>query len=587
MAGFEPHFISQVRSLADIVTLISDYIPLKKQGKNYTGLCPFHKEKAPSFNVSREKQFFYCFGCHEGGDVFKFVSLYENVGFVEAVKLIASRFGIPVPKSTRSSDAFERKKEKIYEIHSLAAEFYMGCLDAKEGEKAREHLHSRGILKEFTEKLKIGFAPDAWDRLRGFFGKKGYRRGDLEESGLFSKKKTGEGFYDRFRNRLMFPIFSPYGAIVGFSGRAISDAEPKYLNSPETVVFHKSKILFGLNFAKEKIRETNEVIVVEGNFDLITLHQAGFTNTVAPLGTSFTAGHAELLGRYTKNILINFDQDEAGYRATMRTLPIFLEQGFSIKIIGLPEGFDPDSCIREEGKEFYQQKIIDAMDAILYVIKKESGARSSLKGKEKIEIVEKILPLIGRVKNKILMQEHTAQLAEFIDVDPRLLLSEIAGGKPSEEKVQPWTPLKTYMNRVSRAEKQVLYGMMHDEGIKKQVLPGMDPDWYIDSPLFHVFRVLKNRYKEKQDFNFNEFLSSLDDTEEKQILLDIFFDDTNRIPEKDIQACLNIALSKKLEKEKKEIEKRIRAADSEKNCKQSSDLLREHSEIQKQILSLK
>ena len=303
--------IEEIRNKADIVKIISEYLHIKKRGKNYLGLCPFHAEKDPSFTVSPEKQLFHCFGCNEGGNVFAFIMKTENIGFAEAVEELGTKVGVAVPKTT-GRRTNKPEKEKAGQIMNLACKYFQSCLESKPGEAAHTYLNKRGIEKKTQETFHLGYAPPGWDNLFNFLVSRGASPQLIEKTGLVIAREGEKGYYDRFRNRLIFPVIDHRNQVVAFSGRSLGNEEPKYLNSPDTIIYHKGETLFGLNLAKDSIKKCKTAIMVEGNFDLVAPFQAGITNIVAPLGTALTTYQSKLLSRYCETVIIAFDTDSAG-----------------------------------------------------------------------------------------------------------------------------------------------------------------------------------------------------------------------------------------------------------------------------------
>ncbi len=356
MAGLVPEeFLDDVRSRTDIVELVSEYLPLKKTGQNYVGLCPFHQEKTPSFTVSTAKQIFYCFGCGAGGNVFSFLMKIDNLPFLEAVELLANRLGLEVPRSKGSREKRQRK-DRFYELNAHAANYYHRILvHEAEAERARKYLFGRGVKKTSVERFLLGFAHDAGRGLLEFLRGKDFSGQDIRNSGLFIERYGN--LQERFRGRVIFPIHDARGRCLGFGGRALRDGEPKYLNSPESPVFNKSRNLYGLHLAIPAIREEKNIIVVEGYLDCITAQEYGFRNTVASLGTAFTQDQARLLMRYTKDVILAFDQDAAGSAATIRSAGFLQGPGVKVRILDLPEAKDPDEFLRTRGGEAFAEAI--------------------------------------------------------------------------------------------------------------------------------------------------------------------------------------------------------------------------------------
>ena len=362
--------IEQIAAANDIVEVISSYFPVKRAGANFKALCPFHQEKTPSFMVSPSRQTFHCFGCGAGGSVFRFVMEYEHVDFPSAVRKLATRAGITIVE-TRGAAEEDRQYEtrrKLLKLHAEAAEwFHQNLIKSEVGESARRYLKCRGITGEIAKRWQLGYAPDEWDSFGNWARAQGYEQRDLIASGLLKTREENDAqgrqsAYDRFRGRVMFPICNDVGEVIAFSGRLLKDEEgaAKYLNSPETPLFRKGNILFGLHKSKRALIEANCAIVCEGQLDLISLFEAGITNVVAPQGTAFTENQARILKRFVYEVVLCFDSDAAGAKAAERSLDALLQNDFIIRVIELPPGEDPDSLIRHEGKEQFEKRVANA-----------------------------------------------------------------------------------------------------------------------------------------------------------------------------------------------------------------------------------
>jgi DNA primase len=474
-------FAYTVKQQADIVRIIGDYVKLKKAGgPNFSGLCPFHKEKTPSFTVQATQQFYYCFGCQESGDVFKFIQKIENVTFPEAVRMVAQKLEIPLPKAAYSTPGEARESRlrgQLLDVHERAASFFQECLRRPEGARAREYLAGRGLSQEMIARFRIGYAPDSGfllrDRLKEEFSEEG-----LRESGLFSwKQEDGssasggrlpEGgapqteiprsarndignntqdvsapenrspeagrrrpeaasMYSKFRNRVMFPIASEAGKVIAFTGRTLATDEksgPKYLNSPETAIYSKGKVLFNLDLAKEWIRK-EYAILVEGQMDCISVYAAGFQNVIASSGTAFTELQAKLLGRFTKNVIVNFDPDTAGAKATERTLGLLVEEEFDIRVLTLEQGFDPDLYIRHKGRDSYAAALKNSQKYFDYLIERAHTQFPVRSAEGKVKAVNYLLPHIQRVPSRIVRDELAHEIAQKLGIDSAVLRQEL------------------------------------------------------------------------------------------------------------------------------------------------------------------
>jgi DNA primase len=440
-------FKETVKQQADIVRIIGDYIKLKKAGaSNYAGLCPFHGEKTASFSVHATRQFYHCFGCGVSGDVFSFVQKIENVTFPEAVRLVAQKLGIPLPKATYSSPAEARDaklRAQLLDAQERAAAFFQECLKRPEGARAREYLAGRGLDAETIAHFRIGYAPDSGfllrDRLASEFSEE-----VLRESGLFSWKQeeasaTGQAkpttndqrpttVYSKFRNRVMFPIANDAGKIIAFTGRTLATDEkagPKYLNSPETGIYSKGRVLFNLDHAKEAIRKLDYAILVEGQMDCISVYAAGFHNVIASSGTAFTEIQARLLGRFSKNVVVNFDPDTAGAKATERTLGLLVEEDFQIKVLTLEQGFDPDLFIRRKGKDRYSDALRHSQKYFDYLIDRARNLFPARNPETKQKAVNYLLPHIQRVPSRIVRDELSQEIAQKLGIDSTVLRQEL------------------------------------------------------------------------------------------------------------------------------------------------------------------
>lgn len=362
--------IERIKQDNDIVDIISESVRLKKSGRNYIGLCPFHNDKSPSMSVSQEKQIYKCFSCGEAGNVITFVMKYKKLTFQEAAKYLADKAGIPLEVGNSKESQITKKKDLLYKINTEAARYYFSNLQRNSFSK--DYFLKRGIKEDVIKRFGLGYAPDGWHNLIMYLRKKGFNDNIMLEAGLISKSEKSGNTYDRFRNRVMFPVFDVRGKVIGFGGRVLDDSKPKYLNSPETPVFHKGTNLYGLNFATKNKLEQDYIIIVEGYMDLISLHQHGITNTVASLGTALTVNQARLLKRYVNKVIISYDADVAGQTATLRGLEILRNAGFDVKVLKVPQGKDPDEFVRNNGKEAFLRLVDNALPLIEYRIKKAS-----------------------------------------------------------------------------------------------------------------------------------------------------------------------------------------------------------------------
>ncbi|HVR70182.1 MAG TPA: DNA primase, partial [Vicinamibacteria bacterium] len=424
--AFPDSFLEEVRRSADIVRYISEHVALRKMGTSWKGLCPFHQEKTPSFNVRQEPAVFHCFGCGEGGDVFKFAMLHERVSFPEAVEMVARRFGVPIPE-TRTSDAGpDRKlKEELLGLIEAAAQHFTRNLWTAPGTRAREYLLGRGFKKETLERIRAGAAPDGWtnlfDALRGKHSVE-----SLKTAGLVREKEGRGSHYDWFRNRAIFPILSDGGKVIAFGGRALDAAEPaKYMNSPESPVYQKSRTLYGFSWAKDAIRTDGQAVLMEGYLDVARCLEFGIAEAVATCGTALTAGHARLLRRFTDKVVVNFDQDAAGIKAARKSVEVLLEEGLRVHIVELPEGHDPDTFLKAEGAEAYRQRLREAPDFMEWLIRRASLENDLATPAGKAAYLAALLPTLVRLENAVERSAWLSRIAERGALDERAAREEL------------------------------------------------------------------------------------------------------------------------------------------------------------------
>lgn len=422
---FSKEFIEQVRAGNPIVDVVGSYVPLTRKQNNYWACCPFHEEKTPSFSVSPDKEFFYCFGCHAGGDVFQFVQKIENISFPEAVEKLAQRIGLEIPKTDLSPAEREREEERqrLYEICDLAASYFHNCLTkTRMGAAGIDYFKKRGLSAQTIVDFKLGFAPPQWDRLYRDFRERGYREKDLIKSGL-CLTKNGKT-YDRFRGRCIFPIRDDKGRVVAFGGRIIEEGEPKYLNSPESPIFHKGDLLFAMERARKEIRKTKQAVLVEGYMDVVGVHNLGVTNVVASLGTAFTQRQAQLLRRICDVAIVAYDMDRAGREATRRAIAIARETGLKLRIATLPDGKDPDEYIKQHGANAWEDVIAMAQNVLDYRLDEIISAHDATSTDGKNMIVQEFIPEIMQTDNAITIDSYLRRLATRLRMNENIVRSE-------------------------------------------------------------------------------------------------------------------------------------------------------------------
>ena len=447
-------FVAAVRNAGDIVRLVSDYVPLKPAGTRLKGLCPFHHEKTPSFSIDPNLQLFYCFGCQAGGDAFKFVMLYEKLDFSESVEFLAKRWGVSLPKAVSRPE--DEARQRLLLMNEAALGFFRAqWTDPTRGRPAREYVASRGVSDEVAHRFAVGYAPDGWEALLGILVARGFKPAEIQSAGLAIPRKDGSGHYDRFRHRVIFPIREVSGRVVAFGGRALGDSEPKYLNSPETPAYVKGEHLYGLDVARDAIRREGFAILVEGYLDLIALHQAGFDNAVASLGTALTPNQVKLLARYAQRVVVSYDGDTAGITAAAKSLDLFLERGFDVRVAEIPEGKDPDEFVKNEGAAAYDALVRQAPGYLDFLVRRELRGRDLERPEEKVAAINAILPKLARLDSAVERAAWAGRLADALRIDDDLVMQEVRnalrGAKQGiRHRVGPEEPAKDVEARLVR-----------------------------------------------------------------------------------------------------------------------------------------
>lgn len=429
MAGlFSQATLEQIRAASDIVEVIGSYLPLKRAGANFVTLCPFHKEKTPSFNVNPHRQIFHCFGCHKGGDVFAFVKEYESVDFPEAVRRLADRAKIPLQYEKGTGDQQTRHlKETLLQIHEQIAQRWQTALaNEASGQVARDYLAKRAVGADAVKLFRLGYAPDLWDDTVNWAKAKGHELALVEKAGLILRKESGGNYYDRFRGRLMFPICDEQGRVIGFSGRVLSGDEKtaKYVNSPETPIFTKSKVFFGLDKSKRALLEAGYAVVCEGQLDLIASFMAGVQNVVAPQGTAFTADHARILKRYVPEVVLCFDSDEAGQNAAVRSLDHLLASGLAVRVAVVPAPHDPDSFIKASGGAAFKQLIEQAEGFFDYYLNRLCATNEVNTDRGRLAVLQGMADAVHKTANVVLIDKYAQKTAFRLGVSPEAVLVE-------------------------------------------------------------------------------------------------------------------------------------------------------------------
>ena len=505
--------VEEIKQKLDIVEIIQDYLRLHKAGGNYKALCPFHREKTPSFMVSPEKQIFHCFGCGEGGDVFGFVQKMEGIEFPEALRILAKRAGV---KLTPRNPELYNKKTKMMDVCKWASAYYHKVLlEAKSAQVARDYLAEREVSEDIIESFRLGFAPEDWERLNNFLQKKGFSEEDIFQSGLTIKSDKGTGQYDRFRNRLMFPIRDVHGNVVGFTGRILDpeDQAAKYINTPKTLVYDKSNVIYGLDKAKQKIKSEKLAVVVEGNMDVLASHQVGVTNVVASSGTALTENQINLLKRYSENIAIAFDADLAGEGAAKRGIELAMQAGLNVKVITLPYGKDPDECIKNDPK-LWEEAIAQSQSIMDYYMETTFSRLDMANVEDKKQAAKILLPIVNKIPDSIEQTHYLQQISRKLNVDEKILRESLTkttkkkSSQPAQEEKEKGA--SQHKSRSLTSSQELLgIALKYYENLD-YIVDNCQAEYLADPTLQNLYKNLIVYYTKNHRFDPEEFRKQLE-----------------------------------------------------------------------------
>lgn len=526
---FSSEFIEQVRQANDIVSVISDYVTLKRQGRNFWACCPFHNEKTASFSVSEDKGFFYCFGCHAHGDVFRFIMQRENLTFIQAVERLAERAHIPLPaiERTPAEEAQEKERQRLYQINEMAGNFFHNCLTKTHyGQPGLAYYHRRHVSDDTIEAFKLGFAPETWSKLTDAFMKKGVQPRDLLTLGL-SKEKNGH-YYDAFRGRVMFPIRDGRGRIVGFGGRVLDDSKPKYLNSPETPIFNKRRLLFAMDLAHKAIYQEGRAVLVEGYMDVIAAHNRGIHNVVASLGTSFTPQQARLLQRQAKELVLGYDMDSAGRTATRRAMEIVRGLGMRIRVLSLPQGKDPDEFINAQGPEAFQKAVEAAPNVLDYMLMRAMKQYDAATLEGKSAITAMVLPVAAMVDNRVLLEAFLKKMANALQIDENAVRSEfnryVAAHPEAGQAQVVISPSVARENVTARgsgsmavAEENILRFLLEKPASCQRIQQAVAPELFADPRRRHIYEIILAMYTHQGMYTVHDIQQQLAPEEAEEL----------------------------------------------------------------------
>ena len=526
---FSSEFIEQVRQANDIVSVISEYVALKRQGRNFWACCPFHNEKTASFSVAADKGFFYCFGCHASGDVFKFIMMKENLSFAEAVARLAERAHIALPAVEKTAQEIERDRlvTRLYQINEMAGNFFHNCLTKTHyGQPGLAYFHGRHVSDDTIREFKLGFAPDSWNKLTDAFMKKGVAGRDLVRLGL-AKEKNGR-FYDAFRNRVMFPIRDGRSRIVGFGGRVLDDSKPKYLNSPETPIFNKRRLLFAMDLAHKAIYEEGKAVLVEGYMDVVAAHNHGIHNVVASLGTAFTPDQARLLQRQAKELVLSYDMDGAGRQATLRAMEIVRGMSMAIRVVSLPQGKDPDEYINTAGPDKFRDAVNHAPNVLDYMLQTACRRfdRTTLEGKSAITAM--VLPVLAAVDNRVVLEAFLAKMASQLKIDDNAVRSEfnkyIAKHPELGQQQVVISASVSHENAAARgsgamavAEENILRFLLEKPAACGRIQEKIDTAFFTDAKRKHIYQTILDVYTQQGMYTKGDIQENLTPEEAEEV----------------------------------------------------------------------
>ena len=559
---FSSDLLEEIRNRCDIVDIISKYVHLKPAGKGFKGLCPFHEEKTPSFMVSPEKQLFHCFGCGEGGNVFNFLMKYEKISFFEAVKMLAKKSGVSLPVDEEKENFLNRQKERLYKLNNLTANYYRECLfKTNQGKKIINYLKKRGINDSSVEKYKLGYALPGWDALTNFLKKRGHSYEELIKARIINKSKIEGKYIDYFRDRIIFPIFNLSGRVIGFGGRVLDDSLPKYINSPETLVYNKGSNLYSLNFAREDIRKKDYLIIVEGYTDVLITQQYEFNNVAASLGTALTTRQIDLIKRFTDMVLIAYDADSAGNMATSRSLDLLVKAGFEVKVIDLPQGYDPADFLIKKGKTAFQNLIDSSLSLIDYKLKLLYSKYNIKTIEGKVKVIKGIMPTLSVMGDENELRAQIVKISEELKLTEEAIRIDLVKYKKGLREFIP-----SFINPDSepgniKAEKILIGCMLESEEIAQDILKRLKKEDF--SVLLHrqIVEAIEKNLKDNKMIDSQKVIDYLKDNEAAKLISKILIEETITFDEKIISGYVDTINNFKLIQEKKSLEERAKIID--------------------------
>ena len=589
MPLYSDSVLEEVRNAVSIVSVVSDYVALKKRGRNWVARCPFHTEKTPSFNVSEDKQIFMCFGCGVGGNVFKFIMQIEHISFPEAVRFIAERQGIPLPAAQRESPPEDGLDNEVLRqaMRDAGALFHRALVESPEGRSGLEYLLDRGVTRETIDRFQLGYSSAEGDGLIHRLQKKGYSVEALQACGLAKRSEDGSRLYDTFRGRIMFPISDVHGRVIAFGGRALGDKQPKYLNSPETRLYNKSLHLYGLTYSREGIKKSDFAILVEGYMDFVIPCQYGIENLVASLGTSLTAQQVRLLGRYTREVVVSYDPDSAGQAATRRSLDLFLEEDFRVKVLTLPDGQDPDVFIRTAGADGYRDRLRASVPYLDFVLASAIQSRGGMESpRSKVQVLNDVLPYLAKLPNAIERSEYVFRFARRLGIEDQQVLAEVKRAA-QHRKTRLAEATTAPAGAMKFAEKRLLQLLLNNTELQCQILPRCSPQDFEGLAAESVFSAVLEGFQKNEITTFEALHRRLAGKPEETLLVQLQMETVPETPSKETaESFYDTLRAMRLASYRQKIMAKITEAAELKDDELLNRLIEQRSLVDRELVSL-
>jgi DNA primase len=577
-------FAEQLKSSIDIVKVAGEYVRLKRLGAtaNYKGLCPFHQEKTPSFNVNQTRQFYKCFGCGVGGDVIKFVQEIEGLSFWESAKMLAERHGVPLPKRSDYSDVESKQRGALMDMHAIAARLFQDNLRGPQGAEARAYLAKRGVSQEVIDAFELGYAEPSGQVLTRKLSERSFSAEQMEVSGLVRKRNEDTGYYDNFRGRLMFPIHNESGKVIAFGGRAMNDEDqPKYLNSPETPIYKKTSVLYNLHRAREAVRRSGRVVLVEGYMDVIGVYAAGVKEVVASCGTALTNGQVRTIHRHADTVVVNFDPDTAGANATEKAIQLLLDEGLHVRVVALDGGLDPDEYCKRNGAEAYRAKL-DGASTYFHWLADRARTRFDMKTSDgKVAAFKFLLPAVQKISDKLEQAATVNDLASYLGVDPGLVLDQF---KKSAATRRAPVPQATPASGIPHMERILLNALLSSDRARGEMLPTLLPELTESFVTREIFEALRQAAGADAEFSYSALEGRLEGPG-KELLRDAVTADESSgeaVSWEQAQACLRRLESDFRKRHVAELRARVKAAEREGRVEEALSWMAELSRLERE-----